>query len=267
MLATQMTVNSIPICIEIETVSYFGSLCRPLKRAPIFLCCNRGVTHAPPQRGGSTPSLRLYRPTGSKLRALRAPEQIDKLQSVVSDENLQKVLALKSENTTLQQKLMYECAAYGDYTKYLSYTWRDIQSQLGVHDIAIEFTTVPLSPLDKDNYILALILASTGEPTMAVISTKAIIKNLKSKDDLYDNSQYYNLIWGFMQEHLAGKHNVYFAPDNNLSDIAIEYLNDGHQTFFEKYEVYRLSSTKELCRNYSETNDSKNITIFTQKDL
>jgi CHAT domain-containing protein len=65
-----------------------------------------------------------------------------------------------------------------------------------------------------------------------------------------------------MQEHLAGKQNVYFAPDNNLSDIAIEYLNDGHQTFFEKYEVYRLSSTKELCRNYSETNDSKNITIF-----
>lgn len=189
-------------------------------------------------------------------------QQIDELQSVVSDENLQKVLVLKSENTTLQQKLMYECATYGDYTKYLSYTWRDIQSQLGVHDIAIEFTTVPLSPLDKDNYILALILASTGEPTMAVISTKAIIKNLKSKDDLYDNSQYYNLIWGFMQEHLAGKQNVYFAPDNNLSDIAIEYLNDGHQTFFEKYEVYRLSSTKELCRNYSETNDSKNITIF-----
>ena len=27
------------------------------------------------------PGLRLYRPTGSKLRALRAPEQIDKLQS------------------------------------------------------------------------------------------------------------------------------------------------------------------------------------------
>ena len=67
MSATQMTVNSIPIYIEIDTVSHFVSLCRPLKRAPIFLNCNRGVTHAPPQRGGSTPSLRLYRPTGSKF--------------------------------------------------------------------------------------------------------------------------------------------------------------------------------------------------------
>ena len=79
MLATQMTVNSIPIYIEIDTVSHFVSLCRPLKRAPIFLNCNRGVTHAAPQRGGSTPSLRLYRPTGSKFREPTARHFIDKL--------------------------------------------------------------------------------------------------------------------------------------------------------------------------------------------
>ena len=189
-------------------------------------------------------------------------QRIDELQSEVSDDNLQRVLAIKQTNASLQQQLMQGCAAYSDYTKYLSYTWRDIQAKLGKDDIAIEFTTVPLSPLDKDNYILALILSSTGEPTMSVISTKAILKNLKGKEDLYDNSQYYNLIWGFMQEHLVGKRRVYFAPDNNLSDIAIEYLNDGQQTFFEKYEVYRLSSTKELCRDYSETTALKSITIF-----
>lgn len=189
-------------------------------------------------------------------------QRIDELQSVVSDENLQEVLALKQFNAGLQQKLMVGCAAYSDYTEYLSYDWRDIQAKLGDEDIAIEFTTVPLSPLDKDNYILALILTSTGEPAMSVISTKAKINELKGRDDLYDNRQYYDDIWGFMQEHLVGKRRVYFAPDNNLSDIAIEYLNDGRQTFFEKYEVYRLSSTKELCRNYSETAASKSITIF-----
>lgn len=187
---------------------------------------------------------------------------IDELQSDVSDDNLQKVLAIKQINTSLQQQLMTGCAAYRDYTKYLSYSWKDIQAKLGKNDIAIEFTTVPLSPLDKDNYILALILSSTGEPTMSVISTKAILKNIKEKEDLYDNNQYYNFIWGFMQQHLVDKQRVYFAPDNNLSDIAIEYLNDGQQTFFEKYEVYRLSSTKELCRDYSETTESKSIIIF-----
>ena len=187
---------------------------------------------------------------------------IEELQSDVSDNNLQKVLAIKQTNTSLQQQLMTGCAAYRDYTKYLSYSWKDVQAKLGNDDVAIEFTTVPLSPLDKDNYILALILSSTGEPTMSVISTRAILKNIKEKEDLYDNSQYYNIIWGFLQQHLADKRRIYFAPDNNLSDIAIEYLNDGQQTFFEKYEVYRLSSTKELCRDYSETTASKSITIF-----
>lgn len=187
---------------------------------------------------------------------------IDELQSEVSDDNLQKVLAIKQANASLQQQLMHGCAAYRDYTQYLSHTWKDVQAKLGKNDIAIEFTTVSLSPLDKDNYILALILSSTGEPTFSVISTMGMLKNMKEKEDLYDNSLYYNLIWGFMQEHLIGKQRVYFAPDNNLSDIAIEYLNDGQQTFFEKYEVYRLSSTKELCRDYSETTASKSITIF-----
>lgn len=189
-------------------------------------------------------------------------QQIDELQLVASDDNLQKVLDLKRYNTSLQKELMTGCAAYGDYTEYLSITWRDVQKNLGPDDVSIEFTTVSLSPLNKDNYVLALILASTGEPVMSVVSTKAILNNLKSKDDLYDNSQYYKFIWGFMEKHLAGKKRVYFAPDNNLSDIAIEYLTDGSQTFFEKYEVYRLSSTKELCRNYSEASDKKTITLF-----
>ena len=101
---------------------------------------------------------------------------LDELQSEISDDNLQKVLTIKQANASLQQQLMEGCAAYRDYTQYLSHTWRDVQAKLGENDIAIEFTTVPLSPLDKDNYILALILASTGEPTMSVISTRAILK-------------------------------------------------------------------------------------------
>lgn len=189
-------------------------------------------------------------------------KQIDELQTVVSDDNIQQVLELKQTNTSLQHQLMIGCATYNDYTKYLSYTWQDVQAKLGDNDIAIEFTTVHLSPLDKDIYILALILASTGEPTMEIISTKAFIKYLKKQENLYDDSQYFDLIWGCMQPHLAGKERVYFASDNSLSDIAIEYLYDGNQTFFKKYETYRLSSTKELCRNYSEPASKKTIAIF-----
>lgn len=194
-------------------------------------------------------------------------QQIDELQQSVSDENLCKVMSLKQKNSTLERQLMQGCAAYSDYTQYLSYTWKDVQKKLGTEDVAIEFTTVPMLPLDKDNYQLALILTSKGEPTMEVVSTKAILKNLESKEelDLYDNPRYYQF-WRFMKKHLDGKKRVYFAPDNNLSKVAIEYLTDGEQSFFEKYEVYRLSSTKELCRSYQETASNKSLCIFGDVD-
>lgn len=193
-------------------------------------------------------------------------QQIDELQQSVSDENLSIVLLLKQKNATLERQLMQGCAAYSDYTHYLSYTWKDVQKKLGTEDVAIEFTTVPMSPLDKDNYLLALILTSKGEPTMEVVGTKAILKNLERKEDLYDNPRYYQFVWGFMKKHLDGKKRVYFAPDNNLSNVAIEYLKDGEQSFFEKYEAYRLSSTKELCRSYQKTASKKSLCIFGDVD-
>lgn len=192
--------------------------------------------------------------------------QIDELQQSATDENFSKVLSLKQKNTNLERQLMQGCAAYSDYTQYLSYTWKDVQKKLDVEDVAIEFSTVPISPLDKDNYLLALILTSSGEPTMEVVSTKAILKTLESKEDLYDNPYYYQFIWGFMKQHLEGKKRVFFAPDNNLCNVAIEYLKDGEQSFFEKYEVYRLSSTKELCRSYQEAAGKKSLCIFGDVD-
>jgi CHAT domain-containing protein len=54
---------------------------------------------------------------------------------------------------------------------------------------------------------------------------------------------------------------VFFAPNNLLSNIAVEYLKVGEKTFFETREVYRLSSTKELCREYKPIK-GKRICLF-----
>lgn len=188
-------------------------------------------------------------------------QQIEELQKVASDENLQKVLALKQQNIPLEQMLMNGCRAAKDYTEYLSYTWKDVQKKLTPGDVAIEFASVQQSPLDNDTYLLALILTSEGEPVMEVVSTKTIIKNLEKREDLYDNPNYYQFVWGFLNKHLEGKTRIYFAPNNLLSGIAIEYLKEGDKPFFEKHEVYRLSSTKELCRN-REKSTNKNIALF-----
>lgn len=189
-------------------------------------------------------------------------QEIDQLQTEASDENLQKVLALKEQNIPLEQKLMKGCKEVKDYTEYLSYTWQDVQQQLNDDDIAIEFTAVQLSPLDKDTYLLALILNKTGHPVMEVVSTRAIVKNLANKDDLYDNAAYNSFFWdGALKKHLDGKKRIFFAPNNMLSNVAVEYLKDGDKPFSEKYEVYRVSSTKELCKAYH-ASTSRTISIF-----
>lgn len=187
--------------------------------------------------------------------------QIEEFQNTDPEKSLDKVLALKQNNISLEQKLMTECAEASDYTKYLSYTWKDVQQKLGEGDVAIEFATIELSPLDNDIYLVALILKSAGEPVMEAITTKAILKNMVSKQDLYDNGVYYQFIWGCMQKHLDGMNRVFFAANNLLSNIAVEYLREGEKTFFEGREVYRMSSTKELCREHTPSK-GKRICLF-----
>ena len=157
---------------------------------------------------------------------------------------------------------MKGCKEVKDYTEYLSYTWQDVQQHLNDDDIAIEFTMVQLSPLDKDTYLLALILNKTGQPVMELVSTRAIIKNLANKKDLYDNAAYNSFFWGgALRKHLDGKKRIFFAPNNMLSNVAVEYLKDGDKPFSERYEVYRVSSTKELCKEYH-VSTSRILSVF-----
>ena len=164
-------------------------------------------------------------------------KEIEELQTQPSEDNLQKVLALKQKNTPLEQQLMKGCKDVRDYTEYLSYTWQDVQRKLDDDDVAIEFTQVQMSPLDKDTYLLALVLSSKGEPVMEVVSTRAIIRTMATKGDLYDNEFYCQYIWGTLRKHIDGKKRVFFAPNNMLANIAIEYIKDGDKPFFEKHEM------------------------------
>lgn len=193
-------------------------------------------------------------------------KEIEKLQAMASEENLQNVLQLRQKNFPLEQQLMKECKAYKDYTEYLSYTWKDVQRKLEVGDVAIEFTMVQLSPLDKDSYLIALILTKTDEPVMEVVSTRAIINTIATKTDLFENTAYYNMFWGgALRKHIDGKNRIFFAPNNMLSNIAVEYLKEDEKPFFETREVYRLSSTKELCKN-SFSSSSDIVSIFGDVD-
>lgn len=249
-----------------------------------------------------------------------------------SDSDLERILTLTRQNHTLQLQLYRGCAAYGDYTEYLSYGWQDVCKALQPGDIAIEFAAIQDFAVEKKERAMLAIITAKDLPRPVTVpiwdddrlnvcneSTdfkalndsifiemlnfdhrpyeeikKALYKKMddvahsdfqfKTELSLYlkhiegqflaDSTykpymeiigmmQYQqllgeclqfcetpaagDLVWGSLTPYLKGRKRVFFSADGCLNHLAIEYLPYDGKPFSEKFETYRLSSTKELC--------------------
>ncbi len=141
-----------------------------------------------------------------------------------------------------EERLLVEsCKELGDYTKNLSIKWEDIQKKLKTNDVAIEFAN--FKGTDKEDRYIALIV----KKGMTVPELVKLDFNDTVTVD-YSSPKLYNKIWKPLQPYLSNVNNVYFSPSGKFHTIGIEYLldNDG-KVFSDKYNVFRLSSTRELA--------------------
>lgn len=158
-----------------------------------------------------------------------------------------KILSLTQRNQELQLELYRGCAEFADFTDYISYSWQDVRKALRESDIAIEFAAISTGSFDSDNYIVALILTEgAAAPVMERICNFSEAKMIGLNDA--DNP-----VWGKLSKHLAGKRRIFFAADGSFNSLAIEYLQYNSKPLSEQFEVYRLSSTKELCYKHQKT--------------
>lgn len=159
------------------------------------------------------------------------------------------ILVLKQANDALEITLLERCAEYKDYTDYLSYTWKDVQKRLEKTDVAIEFAEVKNGLLDRDNLIVALLVTrDCASPSIIPICKRGLLSQTTGLSGIYDNTELGTLVWGRIIPHLEGKKRVFFSADAELNALAIEYLPVSEIPIFERYDMYRLSSTKELCK-------------------
>ncbi len=160
--------------------------------------------------------------------------------------NLDQVIALTQQNEALLQELYRSCAELRDYTEYISHDWHDVQHALGKQDVAIEFVAINTSILDNENYIIALVLtADMAMPTVRLVCSQAIASAMEAHEGLFDLDG--DLVWGELTPYLTGKSRIFFSADGAFNRIAIEYLRYDGKPLSEQFEVFRLSSTKELC--------------------
>ncbi len=189
-------------------------------------------------------------------------EKIKELQNSLSNGNnvssLEDANRLKLENEKLQVDLMKKSTDYGDYTKYLSLNWQDVQSSLDDDAVAIEFARLKTGLFDNENtYIAIIIRKGWNAPKIIKLLTQRKMQNCENDSDMYNKSALGELIWKPVSQYLDGVKTVYFSPDADLYQIGIEYLLYNGVPFNQGYNVYRLSSTKELAMKRNTIDDKK----------
>ncbi len=123
--------------------------------------------------------------------------------------------------------------------------WQDVQSQLGEHDIAIEFVSVPQQN-GTTKYIALSIKKGDSAPHLTKLNDFTELLTEQS-GEIYTDNELYDIIWGALENELDGVENVYFSPTGFLFNTGIEYLPDEMGiNFCYKYNTFRVSSTKEL---------------------
>lgn len=185
--------------------------------------------------------------------------EIEKLRkSAATDEDLNKILKLTQKNLSLQLELYRGCAEYADFTDYISYTWKDVQKVLLPTDVAIEFAMIGSYIALSTNELVALVLTNEmNSPVVVRICDAKRLKALEEDEGLFAKQAQETIIWDALKKYLTGRNRIFFSADGALNRIAIEYLQFDGKPLSEQFEVYRLSSTKELCYKRESMKPSK----------
>lgn len=165
---------------------------------------------------------------------------------------LSKGILLNTER--LKRNLMQGNAQVDDFVKPFFLNWRDIQDKLKEDDIAIEFVKVNLYP----NIPVYIAVAIRCEYEMPRITKLFFEDELRQVSDTlyyhYQCKEMTDLVWKPLQSELGGITNIYFSPSSALYNIGIEYLPG-----MEKYNIYRLSSTRELVTDRKTESENRAV--------
>jgi CHAT domain-containing protein len=159
------------------------------------------------------------------------------------------------ENITQQKEieLVKISKEYGDYTSNLKVNWKDVQLNLQDKDVAIEFVEYP-TLTDTVKYAALVLRKGWQYPKFIPLFREDEIEGFikQDKNRIYSNDdhigkQLKKLIWTPLETVVSPADRVYFSPAGIIHLLAIENLPvDDSTTLGDRYQMYRLSSTKEL---------------------
>ena len=218
------------------------------------------------QRSGDKALLEKY----NSLSTLE--KRIEDLYNESTEEASRQADELKRKAIVLERELMRESKEYGDYTTNMEIYSVDIASHLQPNEVAIEFLETP-TVTGATAYFALYLRKGWKVPRKVRLFTSDNLHGIKQ-----GNNDFYNLLktseginyifsdatlgqlvwqplinsWNQDAETEPVTH-VYFSPVGIFYQWGIEYLKiNASDSFCDQYQVYRLSSTKQLVSRHEE---------------
>ena len=190
-------------------------------------------------------------------KLLRDYETIVSIKNELDKAQGERAQELRDEIKQKSEQLLVELD-FSTLGNMLSINWQQIQEHLPSNALAIEF--MQCQEEDGTKFYLANVLKSTGHPHTIKLCTDKDIQGLMEP---YTSNSAYQLVWKPLEAELKGINKIYFSPAGQFHKLAIEYLpNTEGKVFGQCYEVYRLSSTRELTEDGSHPSVDKCYVVY-----
>lgn len=191
--------------------------------------------------------------TSNNEENIKSYEKLLNLKKQLSAENDSlTIINLKSDIYKLDKSLTQNVSEYAQFCKGVG--WRDVRDKLGSNDLAVEFCNIPIicrtdslqSIYEEPRYCAVVLKKDMENPIIIPLFNESFLGNCES-DELMDTDFLFNNIWLRFSCVLQGVENIYFAAEGELHRIGVEYaLMPNGKRMNEAYNIYRLSSTREL---------------------
>ena len=173
--------------------------------------------------------------------------------NLISSDSLYRVIV--DQEDELKQNV-----AKRNITSIAYVSWKDVQKCLKKDDIAIEFLSIKTDD-GKEGYIALVIKKEFNTPHLYPLCFKEEIDSVLLEHQPLQGL--YKLIWEPLKTEIENVNNIYFSPSGVLYSLGIEYLTDFDGVYlFERYNIYRLSSTQEILNSISLQNIKYNQAVL-----
>lgn len=166
----------------------------------------------------------------------------------------------------IESEILKAVSEKGDPSDIFSYSWEKVQNALPDNNsISVEFFYTSASILCPEDSYYALVLKKGWKaPRLIKLDFPADISTA-NPERLYASDELYTGIWNkiIKTSGIRKGGSIFFAANYEFLYTALEYtLTPEKESFFSTYNVYRLSSTGELCQKKDKAEKPSSIVLY-----